>query len=55
MGETTEVTTVAGKAKIQCLAIKEFSVVIRIGDQPEPVELKLPVDRGLTQPRPKDL
>jgi hypothetical protein len=40
-GEDAEVTTVAGKIKIQCLAIKENSVLIRVEKQPDPIELRL--------------
>jgi len=40
-GEDAEVTTVAGKVKIHCLAIKENSVLIRVEKQPDPIELRL--------------
>jgi hypothetical protein len=43
VGESAEVTTAqCGKVKIVCLQIKESSVIIRIGAQPDPVEVALP-------------
>lgn len=41
VGESTELTTAAGKTKIRCLDIRESSVLIRVGAQPEPIEIFL--------------
>jgi hypothetical protein len=41
-GESAEVTTAGGtKLKIRCVEIKESSVVIRLENSPEPIELHL--------------
>lgn len=43
IGESTEISTAqCGKVKVTCLQINESSVVIRIGNQIEPVEVFLP-------------
>lgn len=41
-GETAIVTTLSGKHKIHCLEIKQFSAVIRVEGQFEPIEIFLP-------------
>jgi hypothetical protein len=40
-GETTEITTAAGKVKIHCVQIKESSVIIRADNQSETIEVFL--------------
>ncbi len=40
-GETTEITTAAGKIKIHCVQIKESSVIIRADNQSETIEVFL--------------
>jgi len=41
-GETATVTTATGKHKIHCLQIKQFSVIMRVEGQFEPIEIFLP-------------
>jgi hypothetical protein len=38
-GEDAEITTSSGKVKIHCVQVKENSVVIRVENEPEPIEL----------------
>ena len=40
-GEGAEISTPTGKIKIRCLAIREFSAIIRVADQPDTVEVFL--------------
>jgi hypothetical protein len=40
-GETSEVNTPAGKIKIRCIEIKEYSVIIMVDGQTEPIEISL--------------
>ena len=39
-GEDAEVTTDAGKVKIHCVQVKEASVIIRVENQLETLELR---------------